>query len=81
MRFAADFGPKISKFFRGRKKIARDRAEIRAGRGRAAVPRAFEVPKHCAERPHAAACEIACDLNRLSDRKFRKKFAAAKFCV
>ena len=61
--------------------IARDRAKLRAARQRHASPRAREVPKHCAERRHAAAREIPCDSQRIPDRKFRKIFAAAKFCV
>ena len=61
--------------------IDRDRAEIRAARRRQASPRATEVPKHCAERRHAAAREIPCDSQRISDRKFRNFFAAAKFMV
>ena len=51
--------------------IARDRAEIRAAPRRADLPRPLEVPKHCAERRHAEEREIACDLQRISDRNFR----------
>ena len=54
--------------------IARERAEIRAARRRAALPRPLEVPKHCAERRHAAAREIACDFRP----KFSKNFAGRK---
>ena len=65
--------------------IARDRAKIHAACWCAASPRpsvwASEVPKNFAERRHAAAREIACDSQRISDRNFRKIFAAAKFCV
>ena len=43
---------------------------ILAARRRAALPRRSELPKHCAERPHAAAYEIACDLQRIVDRNF-----------
>ena len=59
--------------------IARDRAEIRIARRRQALPRGMKVLKHCAKRRHAATREIACDSQRISDRKFRKFFAAAKF--
>ena len=61
--------------------IARDRAEIRVARRRQALSRGMIVPKHCAERRHGAAREISCDSQRISDRNFRKIFAAAKFCV
>ena len=51
--------------------IARDRAEIRAARRRAALPRSLEVPEHCAERRHAAAREIACDFRPKFSKFFR----------
>ena len=60
--------------------IARDCAEIRLARRRPALPRGMKVPKHCAERRHAAAREISCDSQRISDRTMISKiFAAAKF--
>ena len=68
-------------FFRGRKLLRsqspRDRAKIRA----VAALRPDEVLSNCAESRHAAECAIACDSPRISDRNFRKIFAAAKFCV
>ena len=59
--------------------LAQDCAEIRSFLRAAAWPRASEVPRHCAERRHAAAREIRCDSRRSSDRNFQKNFAAAKF--
>ena len=79
MRFSADFRPKFSKNFRGREIFARDHAEMRAARRRAASPRPAEVLKHCGKRRHDAEREISCDSQRISDRNFRKFFAAAKF--
>ena len=43
----------------------------------AACSRPSEVPNNCAERRHAAACEIACGSQRIFERKFQKIFAAA----
>ena len=60
--------------------IARDRAKIRCAPRAAAWPRPIEVSKQFAERRHAAAREIRCDSERISDRNFRKVFAAAKPC-
>ena len=58
--------------------IARHRAEIRCARRAAAWQRPSGVPKHCAERRHAAAREIRCDSRRISDRNLRKKFRDRK---
>ena len=60
--------------------IARDRAEIRYPPCAAAWPRASEVPRHCAERRHAAA--RASDSVRFSANfgpKFSKNFRGHKF--
>ena len=62
-------------------RIAGDRAEVLAAWWCAACSRPLEVLNICAERRHAAACEIACGSQRISVRMFRKIFAAAKFCV
>ena len=58
----------------------RNRAEIRCAPRAAAWQQPSGVPKHCAERRHAAARAIRCDFSSISDRNFRKIFAAAKFC-
>ena len=55
--------------------IARERAEIRAARRRASLPRSLKIHEHCAERRHAAAREIAADFGP----KFSKKFRGRKF--
>ena len=82
MRFSANFGPKFSKKFSRPQnfavEIARDRAEIRCAPRAAGWPRPSEVPKHCAERRHAAAREIRCDSQRISDRHFRENFRGRK---
>ena len=44
----------------------------------AACLRPSEVPNSCAERRHAAAREITCDSERISDRNFRKTFRGRK---
>ena len=80
MQFAVDSGPKFSKNFRGRKFlrskiIARERAEIRAARRRASLPRSLKIHEHCAERRHAAAREIAADFGP----KFSKILRGRKF--
>ena len=69
---AADFGSKISRPQIFAFAIARERAKIRAARRRASLARSLEVPEHYAERRHAAAREIACDLRSISDRNFEK---------
>ena len=51
--------------------IARDRAEIHAAWLCIASSRPLQVPNICCERQHAAAREILCDLERISDRNFR----------
>ena len=60
---------------------ARNRAEIRCAPRAAAWLRSLEVLRHCAECWHAAAREIRCDCRRISNRNFRKIFAAANFCI
>ena len=52
--------------------IARDRAEIHAAWWCAASSRPLEVLNICCERLHAVPREILCDLERISDRNFRK---------
>ena len=59
----------------------RDRAEIRPARRCPALPRVKEVPKDIAERRHAAACGIACEIGAVRTENFRKKIAAENVSV
>ena len=78
MRIAADFEPKFSKIifavakFRVRNR-ARSHENPRCPTTRLpASPRPAEVSRHYVERRHAAAREIPCDSQRISNRNFRK---------
>ena len=76
MRFGAVFGPKFSQNFRGRKILRSKSREIAPKSlppgGALALLRPFEVPHICCERQHAVLRAIWNDLERISDRNFRK---------
>ena len=72
VRFEADFGPKFSKNFAAAKFCVRNRARSRRNPCRLVVRSLLTTCRGPQHLLRASVCCAACDLERISDRNFRK---------